>query len=164
MNKIKRALECAKKRGKVTDSTTVEDVVLDIISEVMEAREAFNAGRNADIEGFKTFIKEDFDIGYESCYKNTLPDELADIVIGCYTLAGMLGIEKDEEIKFEFGEFYEYGNFYTDFIKEIINFDTIQSDEIAAIIDQVYAFAKHNKIDLDKFIELKMAYNEERGD
>lgn len=75
-----RAYTHAKEAGFIGDRN-IDSMLMDIVDEVSEARHAFRNSKLPDWEGLKTFIKEDFELGFESRIKDTFGDEMIDILL-----------------------------------------------------------------------------------
>lgn len=106
MTNQKRAYNSAVNRGKVTDKTTEDDMLLALQKEVAELFNANDKGdsrcltdttmevanslacKNIESVYDKTFVK-----AYPKLIAGTKTDELADIVIICHTFAEFLGID-----------------------------------------------------------------------
>ncbi len=100
-----RSYKHAKQAGFIGDRN-IDSMLMDIVDEVSEARHAFRNSKLPDWAGLKTFIKEDYDIGFEGCIKDTFADEMIDLIL--IPLAIMkhyhIDIEKHIEFKMKYNE------------------------------------------------------------
>lgn len=106
MSKQKKCYNTAVKRGQITVETTeesLEDAIQDELDELVFSDinsffiiDLINNSQN------KVFSKDYF----ETFLKNSIPMELADIVITCYSYAEFLGFDLDKavELKMKYNE------------------------------------------------------------
>lgn len=159
-----------------------------VISELMEAVEADRKGRRANVDRYNKKIANsricqglDSDIpkerGYEVAYnetiKGSIEEELADVVIRLLDLAGLRGIDLDEDA-FDEETISEYSATYcnksfTESIFHIIKFITSNNEVFIRscvvpemLLLEIFGLAKYLSIDLMWHIEQKMKYNELR--
>lgn len=159
-----------------------------VISELMEAVEADRKGRRANVDRYNKKIANsricqglDSDIpkerGYEVAYneiiKGSIEEELADAVIRLLDLAGLRGIDLDEDA-FDEETISEYSATYcnksfTESIFHIIKFITSNNEVFIRscvvpemLLLEIFGLAKYLSIDLMWHIEQKMKYNELR--
>ena len=90
LNELKdRAYKIAKAHGWHDKELSDETYLMLIITEIAEAVQADRDNRHADIEAFKKYEDRiDFKENFERQVKNTVEDELADVVIRCLSFAG----------------------------------------------------------------------------
>ena len=90
LNELKdRAYKIAKAHGWHDKELSDETYLMLIITEIAEAVQADRDNRHADIEAFKKYEDRiDFKENFERQIKNTVEDELADVVIRCLSFAG----------------------------------------------------------------------------
>jgi NTP pyrophosphatase (non-canonical NTP hydrolase) len=89
-----------------------------IHSELSEALEADRKGKRADMSAFQANITPDGifndllpeNVAFEKFIKDTVPDELADVIIRTLCLCGRMGIdiERHVELKMKYNESREY--------------------------------------------------------
>lgn len=159
-----------------------------VISELMEAVEADRKGRRANVDRYNKKIANsricqglDSDIpkerGYEVAYnetiKGSIEEELADAVIRLLDLAGLRGIDLDEDV-FDEETISEYSATYcnksfTESIFHIIKFITSNNEVFIRscvvpemLLLEIFGLAKYLSIDLMWHVEQKMKYNELR--
>lgn len=150
-----------------------------IISRLGKAVEADRKGKRADRESFKSSYENEephddanFKYCFEKYIKDTLPDELSEVVIRLLDLAGLRGISLEsasEDINSEYIDdiAYMYSQLsfteaiYSIFTKPIVDYQCL-STIVNEMIFLIFALAKHLDIDLLWHIEQKMRYNELR--
>lgn len=150
-----------------------------IISRLGKAVEADRKGKRADRESFKSSYENEephddanFKYCFEKYIKDTLPDELSEVVIRLLNLAGLRGISLESasnDINSEYIDdiacMYSQLSFteaiYSIFIKPIVDYQYL-STIVNEMIFSIFALAKHLDIDLLWHIEQKMRYNELR--
>lgn len=86
-----------------------------IHSELSEALEADRKGKKANLEGLDFALNDlgkKFTDAFEYCVKDTIEDELSDVIIRVLDLCGWLeiDIEKHVEYKMEYNKLREYKN------------------------------------------------------
>lgn len=150
-----------------------------ILTEIAEAVNADRKDKHADVAGFKEYqtyygsflpseetrtirFREDF----EAYIKNTVEDELADIVIRCFDLAGLRGIDLSETAAFiDDIESMKENKDFIDFCYMLSGIATCDSGtdvKTISIIGSVLSYCKFNGIGIEWFIEQKMKYNKLR--
>ena len=95
-----RAYQCAKEHGFHDKEYSNEHWMMLIITEISEAVNADRKGKHADVEEFnKTTKITDFGFmrTFEKCIKDSVCDELADVVIRCLDFAGLKKIDIEQE-------------------------------------------------------------------
>ena len=151
-----------------------------IITEIAEAVQADRKDKHADAASFNEYqtyygsflpseetreirFKEDF----EAYIKNTVEDELADVMIRCLDLAGLRGFDLRGAVKLTEGlESIKEGITFIDFcyaLSGVSACDDSTEGKIIAVIAVVLGYCKLTGIDLDFFIRTKMKYNRLRG-
>lgn len=148
-----------------------------IISRLGKAVEADRKGKRADRESFKSSYENEephddanFKYCFEKYIKDTLPDELSEVVIRLLDLAGLRGISLEsasEDINSEYIDdiAYMYSKFSfaeAIYIISVIPFEYYSdfSTAVNYMIFSIFAFSKHLDIDLLWHIEQKQRYNE----
>ena len=179
LNKLKdEAYSIAKANGWHDEEHSDEHFLMLIITEVAEAVQADRDNRHADVAKFKKWqgnslplseetrtrrFKEDF----EAYIKNTVEDELADVVIRCLDLAGLREFDL-KEVATLVGELesLEEGTGFTDFcyaLSVISTCDDLTEEKVIEIIAVVLKYCELTGIDISFFIQTKMNYNRLRG-
>lgn len=149
-----------------------------IITEIAEAVQADRKNLYADMAKFKEWqwnslplskkhirrFREDF----KAYIKNTVEDELADIVIRCLDLAGL------REINIDIPKLLSESNFAVTFCMSFTEFchslccwllalNVSLKERIIQVLERIFLYCKSKDIDLDFFIRTKMKYNRLRG-
>ena len=151
-----------------------------IISRLGKAVEADRKGKRADRESFKSSYENEephddanFKYCFEKYIKDTLPDELSEVVIRLLDLAGLRGISLElangdiDDCIEDMAEACK-GESFTESIYSIstlpVRYDGIFdfSTAVNDMILSIFGLAKHLDVDLFWHIEQKMKYNELR--
>ena len=170
LNELKdRAYSIAKAHGWHEQELSDEHCLMLIITEISEAVQADRDNRHADIEAFKKYEDRiDFKENFERQVKNTVEDELADVVIRCLDLAGLrqFDLSMVREIKDSIEEL-KPDVLFSEVCYNISGIVTAESDtvetRICAALAVVIKYCEGKGIDLDFFVEQKMKYNELRS-
>ena len=141
-----------------------------IITEIAEAVQADRKDKHADIAKFKEWqgnslplseetrirrFKEDF----EAYIKNSVEDELADVVIRCLDLAGLRKVELPpirvghSNIRMDFTAFC----FNTVHVAAMTN--VLLKERLENLLQSIFVYCESKSIDIGWFIEQKMKYN-----
>lgn len=175
LNELKnRAYKTAKAHGWHDKELSDETYLMLIITEIAEAVNADRAGKHAFRDKFEVSLKSDddgemFSMLYEQYIKNTVEDELADVVIRCLSFAGHRGWDLQDipanvhdtsatekyigdltfaEIAFGIcGNIFRVGN-----IRKVVE----------GVLWTTIAYCYWRGIDIDWHVEQKMRYNELR--
>ena len=145
-----------------------------VITEIAEAVQADRKDKHADAAKFKEWqgnrlsfseetqtrrFKEDF----EAYIKNTVEDELADVMIRCLDLAGLRKVELPpirvghSNIRMDFTAFC----FNT--IHVVAMTKVPLGERLENIIERMFVYCEFKNIDIEWFIRQKMNYNHMRG-
>lgn len=144
-----------------------EHCLMLVITEIAEAVQADRKNLHADVEAFKKYEEIiDFKENFERQIKNTVEDELADVVIRCLDFAGLRSISLCSVVTtdHEFKDYWANMPFFKlayDSCCFLIN--DCAEDAVKTTISSVYRYCRHHSIDLDFFIRTKMKYNRLRG-
>ena len=160
-----RAYDNACKHGFHDEKFSDEHWLMLIITEIGEAVNADRKGKHADIEEFnKTTKITDFGFmrAFERYIKDSVCDELADVVIRCLDFAGLR--------KFELTEIgcgsdtSEFTELMFETVKELIAPPKVlvRAYQIKRVVSNIFEASEHLGVDLLWFIEQKMRYNELR--
>ena len=139
-----------------------------VISEIAEAVQADRKNLHADVEAFKKYEEIiDFKENFERQIKNTVEDELCDVVIRCLDLAGLRRFDLEEvEALMEIAKSIKEGKGFIDLcytLSGISTCDDSTEEKVIAIIAVVLKYCELTAIDIDFFIRTKMKYNRLRG-
>lgn len=175
----KEVYDNAKKHGWHEKQLSQKHLLGMIMTEMCEAVEADRkGGRRADLKKFEheaTLIKEWNDVSdeyknsmwknaFETHIKDTVEDELADVVIRIFDMAGTLYEDNmvwENKRTWDFS-FREDLNFVENAYFFVVSVLSSTVDGISGSVSYIFDWADHMKIDLWKHIELKMRYNEMR--
>lgn len=137
-----------------------------VITEVSECVEAWRKGKRADVDKYISAIgdsrcgESEYQISFKSYIKDTVEDEMADIVIRLLDLAGARQVLIEERTCYHQ---MEKISFIENAYMCCAGLSRINILELNYIISQmiayVYKWAKTENIDLDWHIEQKLRYN-----
>lgn len=174
------AFETAKAHGWHDEELPDETYLMLIITEIAEAVQADRKGQTSDVDKFKeyqtyygTFLPSEeirtirFREDFEAYIKNSVEDELSDVVIRCLDLAGLRGIDFSladeligkgmEKVDETFPELMYY---LCTFISS--NRETLR-DKLNYCVAIIIGYCNKKGIDIEFFIEQKMKYNKLRS-
>ena len=137
-----------------------EHCLMLIIGEVSEMVEAHRVSRKANTTAYNDIPSKE--IGYERFIKNTLEDEMADIVIRLADLAGALGINFDKMLPCRYYRAYSKFSFTENafVLSKGLCRDGIGIEKrIQFGLDFVTKWAQELNIELPFFVAQKMRYN-----
>ena len=160
-NKLaEEAHENAVKHGFWETKVSNEHCLMLVITEIAEMVEAHRVSRKASTAAYNEMLNKQ--IGFEKFIKNTMEDEMADIVIRLADLAGALGVNFDKMLPCRyyraFGKFSFMENAFAlckGLSKDVIGIEK----RIQFGLDYAFNWAHYNGIDLAAYIEAKMRYN-----
>ena len=172
LNKLRdRAYLIAKSHGFHEKEQSNETYLMLIITEIAEAVNADRKGHHADIETFEDWIACDhisahsnrYITAFDKTVKDSVEDELADVAIRLLDFAGARNTDFNIKIDSSFGVNID-STFCENCFKicrAITNpfFHNIR-EHIRCLLGDVFIISKMYNIDLFKFIDLKMKYNE----
>lgn len=183
----KQIYQANKAKGFWDEERNIGELFMLIISEAAKALEAHRKGKFADLAGFDENISKElleftdnkipvavsmFKSSFERHIKDSVADELADVVIRCLDYAGYKNIAI-EEFEHEFSE-PEFATKtdnvgmqllkITDLVISSFNYfddgdDYFGSVALCDAVSKCYAVAEKNGFSLDRHIELKLKYN-----
>lgn len=164
----------AEKHGFWEQRQSNEHCLMLVITEIAEAVEADRNGERANVRGFDTgmanayqgIIRPDwFDKCFRDCIKNTLEDEMADIAIRLFDLAGVLGVDFDKMQPCRYYRAFDKFSFTENAFGLVkgLSRDAIGIEKrIQFGIKYVEGWAKSLNFDLSWFVKKKMQFNENR--
>jgi NTP pyrophosphatase (non-canonical NTP hydrolase) len=176
---IERAHAQAKAKGFWHQERNTGELLMLIVSECGEALEAHRKGRMADVQEYEKQHALMEESGAETAtnhlfklfIKDTFEDELADIVIRIADLCGGAKISLEKEPTPWTMEYFQPKNVgellllvcadITDFYRMNKN-DVVKRASLQRALGVVFLIAKLESIDLERHIELKLAYNATR--
>lgn len=169
LEKLKnKAFEIAKAHGWHDDELPDETYLMLIITEIAEAVQADRAENYADRLSFDIQMShgEDFETTFDVNIKNSIEDELSDIVIRCLDLAGLYDIGFDlahelldkgmQEVKETFPEVMYHTCTFVSSDEETL------SDKLNYCVALVIGYCRQKDIEIEWLIEQKMKYNKLR--
>lgn len=177
LNKLRdEAFEIAKAHGWHDEELPDETYLMLIITEIAEAVQADRKDKHADAGLFKADVETlDMADGYdrdvwkrdfEIYIKNTVEEELSDVVIRCLDLAGLRGIdlhyadtllsEGVKEVQVSFPELMYMA------CEEITFHGYDLTERLNELVAGIIAYCNKKGIDIEFFIEQKMKYNKLR--
>ena len=174
-------------KGFYEASQDVTEKLMLIVSEFGEALEAHRSGKFADLQAFKRrynelisshnsnvsdleeFKAKTFNSTFKRYVKDTVEDELADVVIRALDFIAWVNQTPITDYGEDNGIAQQtdtLSELMADCIYEIViarNYDSFgQMFSLSALIDTIRAYCTNNNIDLKTHIELKMQYNASR--
>lgn len=179
---VNRAFGIASSHGFHDEAHTNMHYMMLVLSEVGEMVEADRKSRHAQLSMFEEGIRQPqtkeheqahWMFVFETFIKDTLEDELADVVIRMLDYLGdrKYEIRAIDDLEYEFNEcFGEYTTvercfFLSKLITEIddvaLEGDIINN--VYCILSFCFIFARLHGIDLLRHVDLKMTYNEQRA-
>ena len=178
---IRRAHDCACRHGFHDVELSVEHCMMLVITEVGEMVEADRCGRSSDSVAFKKFIldssAEDGGYFWRDCFlahvKDTVEDEMADVMIRLYDTCGAFGITfTDDTLGISMEEDYagvanrsftEKAFMLCGMLCCVNSGDYSLEVVIGSALNFVECWAKDMGIDLRWHVESKMLFNETRS-
>ena len=139
-----------------------------IITEIAEAVQADRENLHADVEAFKKYeMVLDFKENFERQIKNSVEDELADVVIRCLDLCGLQDIDLSPVNKNLPKCQIVTSLSFPEIMFNVFHVLTLEYGTLAGSINYAIAiiicYCKQKDIDLPFFIRTKMKYNRLRG-
>ena len=163
-NKLaEEAHENAVKHGFWETKVSNEHCLMLVITEIAEMVEAHRVSRKANTAAYNEMPNKQ--IGFERFIKNTVEDEMADIVIRLADLAGALGVNFDKMLPCRYYRAYSKFSFTENAfaLSKGLCRDSIGIEKrIQFGLEYVTKWAKSINIDLDWHIDEKMKYNATR--
>ena len=159
-----RAYKTACEHGFHDEEMSDEHYLCLVISELMEAVQADRKGKRADMEAYEKYNgRIDFIENFERQIKDTVEDELSDVCIRIFDLAGLRGINLNSAIKYTyFINKSKFTEIVYDIVADITNDAYTIGDRLYSALSKVFALADFLDIYLLCHIKMKMKYNETR--
>lgn len=159
------AFATAKRNGFHEEVCSVEHLKCLIISEMMEAVEADRMAHYADLKGyFDALWNMPYDKNFEQNIKDTVEDELADVCIRLFDLAGYKNIDLNKAM-LELTDDIRPAGTLTDKIYRAVRV-LVQRERLgvslARTLTRILKIAEQEDIDIETHIRLKMDYNKGR--
>lgn len=173
----KKAYANSVKHGFRDNKPSNEHSLMLIVTEVAEMVEADRKNKRADRKSFETlrdmvFRRGDFkktdelhDQPFKVHIKDTLEDEMADVAIRLFDLAGALGIDFEKLSPCRYYRAFDRFTFTENalgLVKGLCRDNIGIEKRVLFGLFYVEQWAKHLKVDLDWHVEHKMKYNEHR--
>lgn len=166
------AFETAKAHGWHDKELPDETYLMLIITEIAEAVQADRKNRHADIARFKECMNalervgdDWFMTAFAEHIKNSVEDELADILVRCFDLYALRGIDIPNEKSFKAKKTLELPPFpvfaYALACEATAAFYNLKII-LYFIVGHVILYCRQKNIDIDFFVEQKMRYNKLR--
>ena len=173
LNKLRdRAYKIAKAHGFHEKEQSDETYLMLIITEIAEAVNADRKGHHADIETFEDWIACDhisahsnrYITAFDKTVKDSVEDELADVAIRLLDFAGARKVRLNSKYTFRI---INTRNTFCENCYQICQEITSESysgtgECIQYMLKDIIAFSKLYHINIFKFIDIKMKYNELR--
>lgn len=164
------AYSIAKANGWHEEEHSDEHWIMLVITEIAEAVQADRKNLHADVEAFKKYEHTlDFKENFERQIKNTVEEELSDVVIRCLDFSGLHVFDLqnlfNEPVDGDVLEEMFRGKTFAEIAFRIcddIFFSTAEAATYRVIYD-VVQYCRFVDIDLDFFIRAKINYNRLRG-
>lgn len=174
LNKLRDIVyQDAVKHGLWDHNPSNEHFLMQTMLEISEAIQASVSNRHANVTRFK-YLSSNISYPrtswrnslFESYIKNTVEDELADVVLMLSSFCGYRNIDMNNHHGYQSYARLEYAGLKQQTFEEFC-FDICKLITEGCIIEPIYvvmAYCEHNNIDLAWHIEQKMKYNSTRAD
>ena len=171
-----QAFETAKAHGWHDTEQPDEHWLMLIITEITEAVQADRKDKYADVESFNYYYEDNddgfdadgfiFEAYYDDFIKNTVEDEICDILIRCLDLAALRGISLqyvDEFLAADTKAITEpFPVIMYHLCEELTLYKEVLCEKLNAVIALIIVYCRQKGIDIDFFVEQKMRYNQLR--
>lgn len=170
LTKLSKAVfETAKTHGWHDEELPDETYLMLIITEISEAVQADRKDRHTDIDLFKallgTYADDDvvFKYEFETHVKNSVEDELSDIIIRCLDLAALRGISMqyvDEFLASDVESISEpFPVVMYHLCEELCLYKETLCEKLNLVVAVLLVYCRQKDIDIDFFVDIKMRYN-----
>lgn len=168
-----QAYATAKAHGWHDEEQPDETYLMLIITEIAEAVQADRKDRHADVESFNYYYEDNddgfdadgfiFKAYYDDFIKNSVEDELANILIRCLDYSALRDIGLDRVPSYVTSYCIDKSIAKRDFptFAYFLTFKAVNGD-VTDVLARVIAYCKLKGIDIDFFVEQKMRYNKLR--
>lgn len=170
------AFATAKAHGWHDEEQPDETYLMLIITEIAEGVQADRKDKHADVGLFNSDVETldmadsyDRDVwkrDFEIYIKETVEDELADIIIRCLDLAGLRGINLTEVNELLSNGMKDINETFPEVMYYLCSFisseEQILDDKLNYCMALIIGYCKQKDIDIEFFIEQKMRYNKLR--
>lgn len=173
LTKLSKAVfETAKTHGWHDEELPDETYLMLIITEISEAVQADRKDRHTDIDLFKallgTYADDDvvFKYEFETHVKNSVEDELCDVIIRCLDLAALRGISMqyvDELLASDVESISEpFPVVMYHLCEELCLYKEALCEKLNLVVAVILVYCRQHDIDIDFFVDIKMRYNKLR--
>lgn len=168
---VKQAYDTACKHGFHDKEYSDGHWIMLIITEIAEAVEADRKGeigKEDDSNEIYSQMKDgnmsnsEFITSFVTKIKDTVSDELADVCIRIFDLAGLRKLNMQSFYPCGYSQRLTFTEFAYSLVQTIDNPTRSLSKRLRSVICKVIAYCYYHNIGLKKHIELKMKYNEMR--
>ena len=159
------AFATAKRNGFHEEECSVEHLKCLIISEMMEAVEADRLAHYADLKRyFDAMWKMPFGYNFDQHIKDTVEDELADVCIRIFDLAGYKNIDLNDAMQKVTYNSCLSGTFTENIYRavRVLSAREPLGVSLARTLTRILKIAEQDDIDIERHIQLKMDYNKGR--
>ena len=169
-----QAFATAKAHGWHDTEQPDEHWLMLIITEIAEAVQADRKDRHADVELFNYYYEDNddgfdadgfiFKTYYDDFIKNSVEDEIADIIIRCLDYAALreIGLDRVPSYATSYCLDKSIAKYNFPAFAYFLTFKTVNGD-VTDVLARVIAYCKLKNIDIDFNVELKMRYNKLRS-
>ena len=166
LNELKdRAYKIAKAHGWHDQELSDETYLMLIITEIAEAVNADRRNLHADVEAFKKYEDSaDFMQNFERQIKDTVEDEISDVVIRCLDFVGaremdLEGVEEYADAYIDKEVISPFARFAFMCTSVLANKEQDKEYSIYHCVAMIINYCKLSSIDIEWFVEQKMKYN-----
>lgn len=159
------AFATAKRNGFHEEECSVEHLKCLIISEMMEAVEADRLAHYADLNGyFDAIWNMSYYESFNQHIKDTVEDELADVCIRIFDLAGYKNIDLNDAMLEVTDNICPSGTFTENIYRavRVLSAREPLGVSLARTLTRILKIAEQDDIDIERHIQLKMDYNKGR--
>jgi NTP pyrophosphatase (non-canonical NTP hydrolase) len=179
---IKEAHRNAVERGFYENPGTIDDKIMLIVSELGEALEADRKNKHADWKNYDRYLKSkekkqgenihhtSYSVAFNNNIKDTFEDEIADTFIRLFDFCGWQGIEikpqdfstMNSRCMFRFMDISSLLLLCTRVVADMQDEEKDKYNAICCAFGYLFEICAKLKIDIEKHVIAKMAYNRTR--